>query len=165
MIRYIAIEQEYMHEKIIAITGRFASLYVYDTTILAHDGGPCRELTFIRNVTEKHVRGPDGYNAGIPVFDESGDSEAIALGRALCDLEESGEVRECDWTQLENDPMFEYPSQRFAFEPRDFVDSLPYVKFKGRGRAAVADVAKYLQCNWQDCPLPWETNNAESANV
>lgn len=165
MIRYIAIEQEYMHEKIIAITGRFASLYVYDTTITVHDGGPCRELTFIRNVTEHHVRGVDGYDNGKPLFDESADSDAIARGKALYELQRSGEVRDCEWSEMEFDAMTEYRGQKFTFEPCRIVDALPYVKMSGRGRAAVEDARDHLSGNWSEPPLPWGNKpNTEESN-
>lgn len=163
MIRYIAIEQNYMHDKIIAITGRFVSLYVYDTTITVYDGGPCRELTFIRNYTENHVRGVDGYDGGEPLFDDSADSDAVARGKALYELQSSGQVRNCEWSELERDAMTEYSNQQFTYEPFRIVDALPYVKFKGRGREAVSDVAEYLHGNWSEPPLPWDNPATEKA--
>lgn len=156
MIRYIAIEQDYMHEKIKAITGRFVSLYVYDTTITVQDGGPCRELTFIRNYTENYVRGVDGYEGGKALFDESSDVDAIARGKALLALQESGQVRDCEWSHMEYDAMTEYAGQEFTYEPVRTVDALPYTRFKGRGREATQEVAEYLHGNWQEPPLPWD---------
>jgi hypothetical protein len=153
MIRLIAIEHDYMDERITAITGRLAGLYVYDTTIKIHDGRPCRECYFIRNVSEFHVVGADGFESGASVFDESQDAEGLKRGKALSAL--SVHFRGgCGWSDLEYDDF----SDGNHFECVDILeaDSLPFLRGTGRGREAVQEWREYWQGNWCEPKMPWE---------
>ena len=159
MIKYIVIEQNHMHEKIIAITGRFASLYVYDNTIKVQDYYPCRELLFLRNITQNYIRGPDGWHNGVAQFEEDFvDAEAIARGKALADLDDlaAAGMKGFCWSQLEYDSFAEYPNLKYQYVPCRDVDSLPFIRCSGRGRAALDDIHEYLNGNWSDPPLPWD---------
>ena len=163
MIRYLAIEQVHMDSRITDITGRFASLYVYQDTVKVQNYGDCRELHFVRNVTENYVIGPDGWSHGVAMFDESQDPDAIARGKALIDLEESGALLDCCWSRLEGESFAEFPGHP-EYLRVSTADRLPHVKLKGfgRGQEALEDALEHLQGNWSEPPLPWDSKGAAS---
>jgi hypothetical protein len=171
--RVIAIDEtSNWDEKIVAITGRIAGVYVVNFAEVTH----LCSLTgsyygqFLRNISEHYVRAPDGYNAGVALWEvDSDDCEGTTRGKAL--LAACGK----DWDEViydnggEDGAYFEErsldPAQgspvdlsgtEWAEEPADLNEAQAETWRQQRDEAAY-EVARYLECNgeeWEDI-APW----------
>ena len=84
--RVIAVDETHCwDESITAITGRIAGVYVVNFAELHHicSLSGSYEARFLRNITERYIREPDGYEAGEPIWPDDMDPDDLARSQAL----------------------------------------------------------------------------------